>query len=145
MKNSKYRKASAVIILFIITIFSLFGSNPGLAIADNNSSDDDFYLAILSGFGYTLIIDNTKNDEDLVVNHTAFGRGIFAPHIVRNDMKNITIPSGSLLLKTVHPVFCFHPFVNITVTLSSGNKTLSRTGIQLFSKFHIFYEGPRYI
>lgn len=145
MKTLIFRKISAICILTIIALFSLIGSNHVLAGEEMSSNDEPFHLAIFSGFGYTLIMDNTKNEEDLVVNYTAFGRGVFAPHIVRDDQKNITIPQGSLLLKTVHPVFCFHPIVNITVTLSAGSKILSRTGLQLFSKFHIFLEGPSYI
>lgn len=145
MKNRKIRKNSLICFLSFIILFSLFCSDYGLASIDTSLDDEKFHLAILSGFGYTLIIDNTKNEEDLIVNHTAFGRGILAPHIIRDDRKNFTIPQGSLLIKTVHPVFCFHPFVNITVTLSAGNKTIVRNGLQLFSKFHIFVDGPMYV
>jgi len=115
------------------------------AIPDKDLQDEEFALAIFSGFGYTLYIDNSKRDEDLMVNHTAFAMGIFIQDIVRDDNKTIIVPSGSMLIKTVHPVFCFHPFVDITVTLSAENKTLTRSGLQLFSKIHIFVSGPRWI
>jgi len=126
-------------LLFIIFPFQTSAETP--AILKTNK----FGLAIFGGFGYTLIIDNSKNDEDLFVNYTAYGVGFFIKDVVRDDQDNITIPSGGLLFKTIHPVFCFHPFVNITVTLSANDKMLVRNGIQLFSKFHIFLTGEIYI
>jgi hypothetical protein len=116
-----------------------------MADSDLNLNSNKFGFAIFGGFGYTIIIDNTKNDEDLDVNFTTFAEGIYIKDVVRDDKKNMTIPSGGLLLKTIHPVFCFHPFVNITVTLSAEDKILVRNGMQLFSKFHIFLTGELYI
>jgi len=145
MKIITGQKHNVVTILLIIGVIFLLIPSPVTSLLDTNLQNEEFALAIFSGFGYTLYIDNSKRDEDLKVNYTAFAKGIFREDIVRDDNKTITVPSGSMLIKTVHPVFCLHPFVDITVTLSADNKTLTRSGLQLFSKIHIFVSGPRLI
>ena len=145
MKSTTKQKHSTINIVIILGVIFLLIPLPVASLTDTDLQDEEFALAIFSGFGYTLYIDNSKRDENLTVNHTAFGKGIFTGDVVRNDSKIIIVPSGSMLIKTVHPVFCFHPFVDITVSLSAENKTITRNGLQLFSKFHIFVSGPRIV
>lgn len=145
MNSKRFQNIKIFNIIVIISLLCVILPYQTTATSTPMLETNKFGLAIFGGFGYTIIIDNTKNDEDLIVNYTAFGVGFYIKDTVRDDQDNITIPSGGLLFKTIHPVFCFHPFVNITVSLSANDKILVRNGIQLFSKFHIFLTGDMYI
>lgn len=141
MNTKMYNKCTKRIgIVIIIVALFLLNTLPLTTLANNAPQNEDFTLSIYGGFGYTIDINNWGT-QDIIVNHTTFAKGIFIESIVRNVSGNLSVPGGSRHRITTHPVFCLHPFVNITVTLSAGSKSLTRNGIQLFSKFHIFLTG----
>ena len=145
MNINLIKRKKIISTIVILVLFLLLIPQASSDVLDDPGEENDFSLVILSGVGYTLIIDNREGTTNLSVNHTSFGKAILGGQIVRNTSETITIPSGSLLIKTVHPVFCFRPLVNITVSLSASGKIITRNGLQLFSKIHIFLSGPRFV
>lgn len=137
--DERTKKISAALIMAIM--FSLIPLSVTTT-AESSLKNDDFTLYILGGIGYTIYIDNKWGDQELIVTHTAFGKGIFRNNVVRDINDSFKVYPGSRHIITVHPVFCATPFVNLTVTLAAGNKSLTRNGIQFFSKIHIFLTGP---
>lgn len=136
--NNKCAKRIGIVVV-IVALF-LLNTSPVTTLANNAPQNEDFTLSIYGGFGYTIDINNWGTQE-IVVNHTTFAKGIFRENIVRNISGNLSVPGGARHRITTHPVFCMHPFVNITVTLSAGSKSLTRNGMQFFSKIHIFLTG----
>ncbi|MCK5260608.1 MAG: hypothetical protein KAJ44_00330 [Thermoplasmatales archaeon] len=136
--NNKCAKRIGVVVI-IVALF-LLNTLPVTTLANNTPQNEDFTLSIYGGFGYTIDVNN-RGTQEIVVNHTTFAKGIFREDIVRNVSDSLSVPAGARHRITTHPVFCMYPFVNITVTMSAGSKSLTRNGIQFFSKIHIFLTG----
>ncbi len=120
--------------LFLSPLFALDTTS-----AKNQDTQTLVNLAIKGGFGYTLIVDNTQGSSPATVHYTAFAEGIFRNDAVRDIQGEFTIPSGVIYDETTYPIFCAHPFVIITVTMNCEGQSISKTGLQLFSNFFIFF------
>ena len=95
-------------------------------------------------FGYTVYIENWGTKE-VWYNSTATQRTMFSHQYYHTNVSGNVPPKlgsydGNIPVLYLHPLMTIT--VQVTVTNTSTNLTLERSGIELFSSFFIWLTGP---